>query len=151
MAKQAQSLSFDFQKTNYKITVMLKEKKLVLIVDDDPDYLFQLKTHVENFGFDIITANSVAEAEKALIQKPDLAILDLMMETQDAGFVLSYKIKKLYPDVPVIIVTAVTAETGLNFHLDSEEDRQWIKADLYLEKGLRSDQLHREISKLLKL
>ena len=130
---------------------MLKEKKLVLIVDDDPDYLFQLKHHVENFGFNVITAESVAEAEKAITQKPDLAILDLMMETQDAGFVLSYKIKKAYPDVPVIIATAATAETGLNFNLDSAEDRQWIKADLYLEKGIRSDQLHREINKLLKL
>ena len=130
---------------------MLKEKKLVLIVDDDPDYLFQLKHHGESFGFNVITAESVVEAEEAMKQKPDLAILDLMMETQDAGFVLSYKIKKAYPDVPVIIATSVTAETGINFHLDSEEDRQWIKADLYLEKGIRSDQLHREISKLLKL
>jgi CheY-like chemotaxis protein len=130
---------------------MLKEKKLVLIVDDDPDYLFQMKHHVESFGFDTITAESVKDAEKALVQKPDLAILDLMMETQDAGFVLAYKIKKEYPDVPVIIATAVTSETGLNFQLDTEQDRKWIKADLYLEKGIRSDQLHREISKLLKL
>ena len=130
---------------------MLKEKKLILIVDDDQDYLFQMKHHVENFGFDVITAESIADAEKALIQKPDLAILDLMMETQDAGFVLAYKIKKQYPAVPVIIATAVTAETGLSFHLETEQDKNWIKADLYLEKGIRSDQLHREINKLLKL
>lgn len=130
---------------------MLKEKKLILIVDDDPDYLFQMKHHVESFGFDTICAESVKEAEQVMAQKPDLAILDLMMETQDAGFVLAYKIKKQYPDVPVIIATAVTAETGLSFHLDTENDKSWIKADLYLEKGIRSDQLHREINKLLKL
>ncbi len=130
---------------------MLEEKKLVLIVDDDPDYLFQMKHHVESFGFNVVTAESVAEAEKALVNKPDLAILDLMMETQDAGFVLAYKIKRDYPDVPVIIASAVTSETGLNFNLDTEQDKKWIKADLYLEKGIRSDQLHREISKLLKL
>lgn len=130
---------------------MLKEKKLILIVDDDLDYLFQMKHHVESFGFDVITAESIADAEKALVQKPDLAILDLMMETQDAGFVLAYKIKKQYPTVPVIIATAVTAETGLSFRLETEQDRKWIKADLYLEKGIRSDQLHREINKLLKL
>jgi CheY-like chemotaxis protein len=130
---------------------MLEEKKLVLLVDDDPDYLFQMKHHVESFGFDVVTAESVAEAEKAMIRKPDLAILDLMMETQDAGFILAYKIKKDYPDVPVIIASAVTSETGLKFNLDTEEDKKWIKADLYLEKGIRPDQLHREISKLLKL
>ena len=130
---------------------MLKKKKLILIVDDDLDYLFQMKHHVESFGFDVITAESVADAEKALVQKPDLAILDLMMETQDAGFVLAYKIKKQYPALPVIIATAVTAETGLSFHLETEQDKNWIKADLYLEKSIRSDQLHREINKLLKL
>ena len=117
---------------------MLKEKKLILIVDDDLDYLFQMKHHVESFGFEVVTAESVAEAKKTLVQKPDLAILDLMMETQDAGFVLAYKIKKQYPNVPVIIATAVTAETGLSFHLETEQDKNWIKADLYLEKGIRS-------------
>ncbi len=110
-----------------------------------------MKHHVESFGFDVVTAESVAEAEKAMIRKPDLAILDLMMETQDAGFVLAYKIKRDYPDVPVIIASAVTSETGLKFNLDTEEDKKWIKADLYIEKGIRPDQLHREISKLLKL
>ncbi len=130
---------------------MSEEKKLVLIVDDDPDYLFQMKHHVESFGFDVTTAESVAEAEKAMSRKPDLAILDLMMETQDAGFILAYKIKKDYPDLPVIIASAVTSETGLKFNLDTEEDKKWIKADLYIEKGIRPDQLHREISKLLKL
>jgi len=130
---------------------MLDKKKLILIVDDDIDYLFQMKHHIKNFGFDVITAESVKEAVEVLNQKPDLAILDLMMETQDAGFVLAYKIKRKYPDVPVIIATAVTAETGLSFHLETEQDKQWIKADLYLEKGIRSDQLHREINKLLKL
>lgn len=130
---------------------MLKEKKLVLLVDDDPDYLFQMKHHLVSFGFDVKTAECVADAENELSNKPDLAILDLMMETQDAGFVLAYKIKRKYPDVPVIIATCVTSETGLNFNLDTQEDKNWIKADLYLEKGIRKDQLHREISKLLKI
>lgn len=130
---------------------MLEEKKLVLIVDDDPDYLFQMKHHITSFGFDVITAENVADAEKALEKNPDLAILDVMMETQDAGFVLAYKIKKNTPDVPVIIASAVTSETGLNFNLDNNQDQSWVKADLYIEKGIRSDQLHREISKLLKL
>ena len=82
--------------------------------------------------------------------KPDLAIVDLMMENEDSGFILSYKIKKKYPDVPVIIATAVTQETGMVFGLNNKEERSWIKADLYLEKNLRPDQLQREISKLLK-
>ena len=126
-------------------------KKTVLIVDDDVDYLFQMQLKVQQFGFNTITAESQAEAEKVIETiKPDLAILDLMMESDDSGFILSYKIKKKYPDVPIIIATAVTAETGMSFDVRGDDSR-WIKADLFLDKGIRADKLQREIKKLLKL
>ncbi len=127
-------------------------KKTILIVDDDVDYLYQLKFQVEKMGFETVTAESQHEAETLLNTiKPDLAILDLMMDSEDSGFILSYKLKRKYPDVPIIIATAVSAETGMTFGINTEEERKWIKADLYLEKGIRPDQLHREIVKLLKL
>ena len=127
-------------------------KKRILIVDDDMDYLFQMRVKVEQMGFETITAESQAEAEKIILEiKPDLCILDLMMESDDSGFVLSYKIKKRYPDVPIIIATAVTAETGMTFDIRAEESKRWINADLFLDKGIRNDQLQREIKKLLKL
>ncbi|MEZ5083113.1 MAG: response regulator [Bacteroidales bacterium] len=131
---------------------MTEVRKKIMIVDDDIDSLTQMKLHIENFGYDTITAESQKDGEKILeTEKPDLAIFDLMMENKDSGFILGYKIKKKYPDVPVIIATAVTAETGLVFGLDTEEERSWIKADQYLEKGIRPDQLQREINKLLKI
>lgn len=131
---------------------MLENKKLVLIVDDDIDQVEQNKFLISNMGFEVITADSQKEGEEILkTTKPDLAIFDLMMENKDSGFILSYKSKKKYPDVPVIIITAVTAETGLLFGIDSEEEKSWIKADKYIEKGIRSDQLQREIKKLLKM
>ncbi|MBN2174440.1 MAG: response regulator [Bacteroidales bacterium] len=130
----------------------MEARKKIMIVDDDIDSLTQMKMQVERFGFDTITAESQKEGEKLLeTEKPNLAIFDLMMENQDSGFILSFKIKKKYPDVPVIIATAVTAETGMIFGLDTEEERNWIKADQYLEKGIRPDQLQREINKLLKI
>lgn len=127
-------------------------KKTILIVDDDPDYMFQMKMKVEIFGFEVVTADSQREAEKIIETfRPDLAIFDLMMENEDSGFILSYKIKKKYPDVPVILATAVTAETGMSFDLNEENHNSWIKADLLLDKGIRTDQLEMEIKKLLKL
>jgi len=74
-----------------------------------------------------------------------------MMESDDSGFILCYKLKRRYPDVPVILATAVSRETGLTFGLSSDQDREWIKADLYLEKGVRPEQLNQEIKKLLKI
>jgi DNA-binding response OmpR family regulator len=131
---------------------MSETKKRILIVDDDFDYLSQLKSQVQGFGFDVLTADSRKKAEELLNEeKPDLAIYDLMMETQDSGFILAYKTKQKYPEVPVIIASAVTADTGLIFRLETQSDKNWIKADRYLEKGIRGDQLHREINKLLKI
>jgi CheY-like chemotaxis protein len=131
---------------------MNNEKKNILIVDDDMDYLAQLELQVKTMGYDVETAQGEKEAEKAVQTKvPDLAIIDLMMEKKDSGFILSYKLKKKYPQLPIIIASAVTSETGLNFSLDTEADRKWIHADRFLEKGIRADQLQREINKLLKL
>ncbi|HPE33986.1 MAG TPA: response regulator [Bacteroidales bacterium] len=127
-------------------------KKTILVVDDDIDYLFQIKVKIQQFGFEVITAESQREGEKILETfRPDLVLCDLMMEREDSGFILSYKIKKKYPDVPVILATAVTAETGISFNANQNSSKSWIKADLILDKGIRSDQLEKEIKKLLKM
>ena len=129
---------------------MNKTVKTILMVDDDQDYLYQLKVRVESFGFQTILAEGQKEAE-ALIEKskPDLAILDLMMENEDSGFILCYKMKKKYPDVPIIIATGVAAETGITFDINDENNRKWIKADRFLDKGIRTELLIEEINKLL--
>jgi two-component system, OmpR family, response regulator len=127
----------------------LKSKK-ILIVDDDPDYLVQMELQVKRMGFEVILAESEKEGLQVLQDtKPDLAIVDLMMENADSGFILSKQIKSMYPETPVILATAVTSETGLVFGVDENEDRKWIKADRYLEKGIRPEQLKAEINKLL--
>ncbi len=130
--------------------MLKKEKGTILIVDDDPDFLFQLKVAVQNMGFKTITADTQKEAEEIIEKtRPDLAILDLMMENMDTGFILCHKIKQRYPDVPIIIASAVTAETGLTFDVNTPEDKEWIKADVFLDKDIRTDQLQKEINKLL--
>lgn len=130
---------------------MNEGNKQILIVDDDVDCLDQMKLIVESMGYKTLTAINQKEGEKLLDdQKPDLAIFDLMMENKDSGFILSYKSKKKYPEVPVIIATAVTAETGMIFGLDTSEARKWIKADHYMEKSIRPDQLQQTIKRLLK-
>ena len=124
--------------------------KKILVVDDDMDYLFQMKLQLQNMGYEVITAESQKEGEQVIKSiKPDIAIYDLMMESEDSGFILSYKTKQMYPEVPIIIATAVASETGMSFGLNTEEEKNWIKADLYLEKGIRTEQLKKEIDKLL--
>ena len=127
-----------------------KTTKTILLADDDPDVIFQLKHHLEKWGYQVVAVESRQEAERYLeSQCHDLAILDLMMEEEDSGFILSSRIKKYRPQVPVIISTAVAAEKGISFDLSTPRSSSWIKADHYLEKGYRMDQLKVLLEKYL--
>ena len=91
----------------------MSEKKRILVVDDDLDVVEQLEAVLGGAGYEVAAANSRQEAEDLLLTvRPDLAILDLMMEHMDAGFVLGHNLHRLYPGTPVILLTGVTAATG---------------------------------------
>ena len=91
-------------------------KRTVLLVDDDDDFLFQHRLHLETAGFHVLAAHGQKEAEAILArQRPDLAVIDVMMENPDAGFTLCHRIRKQDPSIPVILVTSVNSETGLDF------------------------------------
>ena len=128
----------------------MQEKRHALVVDDDEDFVIQQKSALERLGFAVTTASGREDAEGKLDgAKPDLALVDLMMEEMDGGFVVAHQIKRRWPDARVILVTAVTSETGLQFDLDSPGQRRWIKADAVLAKPVRFEQLKREIERVM--
>jgi CheY-like chemotaxis protein len=125
-------------------------KKKILVVDDDVDLLEQMRVVLTAAGYEVILAEGRAAAEEAILKtKPDLAILDLMMEEKDSGFVLSHQIKKLYPDLPVILLTAVAGATGLSFASQSPDEQSWIKVNAIMDKPVRPEQLKAEMHRLL--
>lgn len=126
-------------------------RRTVLLVDDDSDFLFQQKLQLQNAGFDVVEAASNQQAHEILGRmRPDLAVIDLMMENADDGFTLCYHIKKQDPTIPVIMVTSVNSETGMDFDATTDEERAWIKVDAFLAKPIRFEQLKHEIDHLLK-
>ena len=128
----------------------MSAKYQILLVDDDEDFLFQHRVQLEHAGFEVTTATTRAMAEEAVrAAPPDLAILDLMMEEHDDGFVLSHHLKRTLPNLPVILVTGVTSETGLVFDPSNAAERAWVGADAVLAKPIRFEQLMREIERLL--
>ena len=130
---------------------MTDTKKRVLIVDDDEDFRFQQRVQLETAGFDVIEAASHAKARELLASaKFDVAIVDLMMEEMDAGFALCREIKQKDASIPVIMATAVTSETGLEFDASTHEERSWVQADAVLAKPIRFEQLLREINRLVR-
>ena len=132
-----------------KMMSQTEVKRTVLLVDDDDDFLFQHRLHLETAGFNVLVAHGQKEAEAILArQRPDLAVIDVMMENPDAGFTLCHRIRKQDASIPVILVTSVNSETGLDFTLSTDEQRSWIKADALLSKPIRFEQLQREIDRV---
>lgn len=89
-----------------------KNKKVVLLVDDNPDLLYSVKKGLESISEDYEVV--VAESGKKCLQslkniKPDLILLDIMMPGMD-GWDTCAKIKndKKTEDIPIVFLTAKT-------------------------------------------
>jgi DNA-binding response OmpR family regulator len=111
----------------------------ILLVDDDIDLVITNTAVLESAGYEVHSANDGKTGFELFKQcKPELAIVDLNMEHFDSGFVLCHRIKSLSEgaDVPVIILTSAGHETGYRFSTQTNEEKQWIKADYYLEKPI---------------
>ena len=116
--------------------------KTILIVDQDILFVEPIRQKLLGMGYKVLTARSQAEAERIIeASRPDLMITEIMLEHLDSGFCLAWKVKSKYSNVPVIIVSAVTWHTGLYFNLSTPEDRNWIKADVFLNKPIRLEEL----------
>lgn len=125
-------------------------KKTILVVDDDQDLREQMRINLEAAGYHVDTADGVATAHEYLADNnPDIAIVDLMLEHVDSGFSLCYSIKKERPELPIIMISAVMTETGFSFDASTEEERSWVRADVFLNKPVRTEQLLYEVDRLL--
>jgi CheY-like chemotaxis protein len=128
----------------------MSKGKRILVVDDDIDCLDQVSLLLERDGYEVIRAQGRAEGEEALMRvRPDLAVLDLMMEEMDSGFVLCHEVKRLYPGTPVVILTAVASATGMDFKTTAGDAQSWVNADLMLDKPVRAEQLNVAVKKFL--
>lgn len=124
--------------------------KKILLVDDDIDLLEQTKTLLESKGIEVFTAESEKEGINKFNEvKPDAAIVDLIMEEHDSGFVLCHKLKKTEngKNIPVYILTSATYETGFKFSAATKEEKKWIKCDGLINKPVVIDELIAKINK----
>ncbi len=128
----------------------MNEAKTILVVDDDLDILEQYSLLLKADGYNVVQASTMAEAEETILTvRPDLAILDLMMDERDAGFVLCNQFKRMYAGLPIIIVSNVTPITGLDFRPRSPEEHSWVRADAMLNKPIVAERLLNEVRRLL--
>ncbi len=126
-------------------------KAKIVIVDDDRDIRDSLQAILEAREYTVVTAADKTEGlEKIKAEKPDLAILDVMLDTWEDGFEMARELKKDsdLKDMPILMLTGVGKQTGIDFKTTAG-DPTWCPVDGYLEKPVEPDTLVAEITKLL--
>ncbi len=85
----------------------MESKKIILIVDDDPDVRATIRIILESAGFAVgEAADGAAGLKVAERVKPDAILLDLMMETVDAGSKVSGQLKESGFHGPIYLLSA---------------------------------------------
>lgn len=87
---------------------MKNGKHVILTIDDDADVLASLKTILEANGYSVVQAASAEDGLRAFkAQKPDLVIVDLMMEEVDAGTNFVKECKAGGGSVPIYMLSSL--------------------------------------------
>jgi len=127
----------------------MTDKKQILLVDDDPDFVEAVKVIVESGGYDVRVAYDGQEGlEEVAEQKPDLIVLDVMMPVMN-GHEACAKLKAddATKEIPIILLTAVAdrVTTSTYTHRDMLES----EAEDYMPKPVEPQELLERIKSWL--
>ncbi|MCJ7552341.1 MAG: response regulator [Ignavibacteriaceae bacterium] len=119
----------------------------IAIIDDDPDIIDASKIILSSKGYEVITATNPDDGYKIVVeQKPDLIILDVMMNEPDDGFFLAQKFRREKIATPILMYTSVSKTLGLEF-----EAGEMVPVDDFVEKPISPETLIDKVEKLLQL
>jgi two-component system response regulator CpxR len=115
----------------------------ILLIDDNAHGLSARRSVLEELGYRISTAGTAADAlEQFQRQQFDLVVTDYKMPRMD-GIELIVRLRKLTPDLPVILISGFVDSLGLN------EDN--TGADAVIQKSANEvSHLVRTVSRLLR-
>jgi len=122
----------------------------IVIVDDNTDYLFTMKTFLSRNGFEVETASDGQTGIELIIkERPNLILLDVMMETIFSGFEVCRQIRNdpELKKIPIIGITGMEDELGLKF--DKYEDADYFSPDALFGKPVDKDALLIKIKELI--
>lgn len=121
-----------------------RSKKLILVVEDEPDIAESLDARLGLAGYDVAVAKDGKEGvSKARELKPDLVVLDVMLPKVD-GFEVC-RILKSEPKTKDIFILMLTALNSMG-----DVDRAFeVGANDYLNKPFTNERLLAKIEKLL--
>jgi len=121
----------------------------ILLVDGDAEVVARNAAALAADGHLVATASTTAEALDAVRQRrPDVVVLEAMLDGVFAGFDLARSLAKDFPTLPLIMLTR--ADEQLSARDLSKQDRDgWLPVQRYLEKPVSTDVLLYEVDHLL--
>jgi two-component system alkaline phosphatase synthesis response regulator PhoP len=98
---------------------LMANKKLILVIDDDPDIVDSIEAILTKNGFEVGKAMSGQEGiEAATSLKPDLILCDMMMERVDSGNKVAEVLRSRHVDVPIFLLSSIGQATASNIEID---------------------------------
>lgn len=132
----------------------MKKGADILIIEDDRDLVNTVRIILESRKYHVRWAGNGKEGYSKIVEKkPDLIILDVMMQTDTEGFDLAYKLKEhsKFQDIPILMMTSFPQKMAE----EGPEKFQHIMGEAwpvtrFLEKPVDPDQLLLIVQELLK-
>lgn len=131
----------------------MDEKRKLLIIDDDPDYVTGIKSILEKANYSVNVAHNPKDGFQLLqAQSFDLLLLDIMMGRGAEGVALARKIRKdaKLRNMPILIITGIREQIAFLFP-GQPVHPHFVELDELVEKPVEPKLLLEKVSTLLKL
>jgi CheY-like chemotaxis protein len=134
---------------------MTTNRAKILVVDDDPDFREAMRAILAAASYGVVTASNVSEGTQTILaERPDLILLDIMMDSLFDGYSLCHAIRtskefESVRDTPVIFVSAVREIAGSRFGFKGE-DQGLTGPEDYIDKPVKPTDLLARIERFLK-
>ncbi|MBN1999329.1 response regulator [candidate division KSB1 bacterium] len=131
-------------------------EKTILIIDDNKDIVENTRIVLETHGYKVYDApNGEIGLKKVKELKPDLVILDVMMNDLTEGFDVARTLRAKTPPpeyifaqkIPIIMMTSI--HDKFDFHFNKDVGTEWLPVDIFLEKPVKPDILVQKIKECL--
>ncbi|MEN8163043.1 MAG: response regulator [Acidobacteriota bacterium] len=122
-------------------------ERTVLLVDDDDVFVEAVQAVLECQYRVLRAANGTEGLEMIAEERPDVVILDVMMDYLSEGFEVARKLRNdpVTADLPIIMLTGVDQV----YNVRMEVDESWVPCERYLEKPVAPGDLLRHVAEVL--
>jgi CheY-like chemotaxis protein len=118
--------------------------KKILVVDDDPDIQEFCRTILEAAGYLVASAASAREGQQQVADgRPDLVVLDVIMEEADSGFKAAQDLATSNPNLPILMLSSIASAAEQVF------DTSTLRVAALISKPITPRELLHEVERLL--